>query len=55
MSDESSIARDVLIDVSGLSLADLPGNGDSGLLRALRRFLSAGDEAGVIAEWNQGF
>jgi FXSXX-COOH protein len=53
MSDESSIARDVLIDVSGLSLADLPGNGDTSLLRALRRFLSAGDEAGVIAEWNQ--
>jgi FXSXX-COOH protein len=55
MSDESNIARDVLIDVSGLSLADLPGNGDSSLLRALRRYLAPDDEADVIAEWNQGF
>jgi FXSXX-COOH protein len=53
MADESSIASDVLIDVSDLSLADLPENGDSSLLRALRRVLAAGDEADVIAEWNQ--
>ena len=51
MSDESGIVQDVLIDVSGLSLADLSEIADSCLVRALRRFLSAGDEGDVIAEW----
>jgi hypothetical protein len=51
MSDESVIVSDALIDVSGLSLDDLPEYGDSSLIRALRRFLTVGDEADVIAEW----
>ena len=53
MSDESKISSDVLIGLAGLALGDLPKNGDSSLVRALRRFLAAGDEADVIAEWNQ--
>jgi hypothetical protein len=51
MSDESIILSDVLIDLSDLSLDDLPKYGDSSLIRALRRFLAVGDEADVIAEW----
>jgi hypothetical protein len=51
MSDESAIVQDVLIDVSGLSLDDLSEFADSCLVRALRRFLAAGDESDVIAEW----
>jgi hypothetical protein len=54
MSDNPNISNDVRIDLSGLTLGDLPEDGDSSLLRALRRFLSAGDEADVIAEWNEG-
>lgn len=54
MFDEPIIASDVLIDLSGLSLADLPEHGDSCLLRALRRILDARDESSVIAEWNNG-
>jgi hypothetical protein len=54
VSDESNNASDVLIDLSGLSLADLPESADSRLVRALRRFLAADDEADVIAEWNEG-
>jgi hypothetical protein len=53
MSDESNISSDVLIGLAGLSLGDLPENGDSSLVRALRRFLAADDEVGVVAEWNQ--
>jgi hypothetical protein len=52
MADEPSIARDVLIDVSQIALTDLPEGADTGLYRALRRFLAAGDEADAIAEWS---
>jgi hypothetical protein len=51
MSGESAIAQDVLIDASGLSPDDLSEFADSCLVRALRRFLAAGDESDVIAEW----
>jgi hypothetical protein len=51
MSGESAIVQDVLIDASGLSLDDLSEFGDSCLVRALRRFLAAGDESDVVAEW----
>jgi FXSXX-COOH protein len=54
MSNEASIADDVLIDLSGVSLSDLPEYGDSHLLRAIRRRLAADNEANVIAEWNEG-
>ena len=54
MSNESSIASDVLIDLSEVSLSALPECGDSNLLRALRRRLAADNEANVIAEWNEG-
>lgn len=53
MSDESNMSSDVLINLVGLALEDLPENGDSSLVRALRRFLAAADEDDVIAEWNQ--
>jgi hypothetical protein len=51
MSDETIIANDVLIDLSGLSLDDLPEFPGSRLLGALRRILSAPDESDVVAEW----
>jgi hypothetical protein len=54
MFNEASIANDVLIDLSGLAHADLSEYGDSNLVRALRRFLAAGKEADVIADWNEG-
>lgn len=54
MSNEASNASDVPIDLSGRSLSDLSEYGDSNLLRALRRFLAADNEANVIAEWNEG-
>lgn len=54
VSNEANVERDVLIDVSDLSIANLTGSGDSGLVRALRRFLAVDDdEADVIAAWNQ--
>lgn len=53
MSDESNISNDILIYLSGLALGDLPEEGDSSLFRALRRFLAAGAEVDVIAEWNE--
>ena len=54
MSSEPVIASDVLIDLSDMSLAGLPEDGDSCLLRALSRILAADDESDVIAEWNNG-
>jgi hypothetical protein len=54
MSNEAGSASDVPIDLSGWSLSDLSEYGDSNLLRALRRFLAADNEASVIAEWNEG-
>jgi FXSXX-COOH protein len=54
MSNEAGIASDVFIDLSGVSLSDLPEYGDSRLLRALRRRLADDNEANVIAEWNEG-
>jgi FXSXX-COOH protein len=52
MSDKPNVASDVLLDLPGLSLADLSERGDSVLIRALRRFLAADDEADVVAQWN---
>lgn len=54
MSNEAGNASDVPIDLSGRSLSDLSEYGDSHLLRALRRFLAADNEASVVAEWNEG-
>jgi len=43
MSDESNMSSDVLIGLVGLALEDLPENGNSSLVCALRRFLAAAD------------
>jgi hypothetical protein len=51
MSDESATERNVLIDVSGLSVDDLGEFANSSLMRAVRRILVADDESDVIAAW----